>query len=292
DRRRIGLGRPADGRLRGSWMTLTDAVAEPEVATRPASDAEVTGRPVRRWARDRGTDLFVGLGYLAVACFTMKHLLFEGTDQIAEGNPRGQSFGELMLQHGAHVVSRGQWPFLAGEVSFPDGVNPLAVHGFLGLSVPLAPLTLWLGATRTYAIAATVCLVVTAYGWYHVLRKGFGRTRLAAIIGGAFAGLGPAIVAHTQGDLGRAALFLVPFLIWWTLRLREPGRAWRNGVILGLLAAWQFFIDEEVLFLAVLGWLVFLVAYQFQHRAQLREVAGAFLRGLGVAVLTWAVLVA
>jgi hypothetical protein len=273
-------------------MTLTDAVAEAEAATRPVSGAEGPDRPVRRWLRERRIDLFVALGYLAIACFTMKHLLLEGTDQIAEGNPRGQSFGELMLLHGAHVVTRGQWPFLAGGVNFPDGVNPLAVHGFLGLSVPLTPLTLWLGPTRTYAIAATVCLVATAYAWYHVLRKGFGRTRLAALVGGAFAGLGPAIVAHTQGDLGRTALFLVPFLIWWTLRLREPGRAWRNGVLLGLLATWQFFIDEEVLFLAVLGWLVFLVAYRFQHRAELRQAAPAFLRGLGVAVLTWAVLVA
>lgn len=277
-------------------MTLAKADTEmaaeaTRAATEPGGDAdqaELTGG----WFRRHRTDLLAALGYLIGAAIAMKHLLFESTTQIAAGNTRGQAFAEWMLVHGARVWTHGDAPFSADMMNVPDGVNPLSTHGFLGLSIPLAPVTLLLGPARTYAVAITFCLVATAWAWYWLLSRHVVHSRAAAILGGALGGLGPAMISHAQGDLARAALFLVPFLIWWTLRLREPGRAVRNGLVLGLLATWQLLIDEEVLFLVAFGWVVFLIAYGVQRRDEVRREAPVFLRGLGVAAVTCAVLVA
>jgi hypothetical protein len=261
-------------------MTLAKEAPAPAA---PGPDAQRGA--ARRW------HLLVPLAYLVVAIGAMKHLLLESANRITTGNARGQAFGEWMLVHGAHVLTKGAAPFLAGTMAQPDGTNPVATHGFLGLSIPLAPLTLTLGAARTFAIAVTLCLAGTAWAWYHVLDRHLVRNRTAAVVGGALGGFGPAMISHAQGDLARVALFLVPFLIWRTARLREPGRALRNGVVLGLLAAWQFLIDEEVLFLAVLAGAVYLLLYGLQRRHRIRAAAPAFLRGLGVAAVTWLIVV-
>ena len=50
------------------------------------------------------------------------------------------------------------------------------------------------------------------------------------------------------------------------LRLGEPGRWRRNGLVLGLLVAYQIFINEEMLLLTALACLVVVVAYAVQRR--------------------------
>jgi hypothetical protein len=273
-------------------MTLAKADTEKAAGAKPDPGAEATAERTGGWFHRHRTDLLVTLGYLVGAVVAMKHLLFESTTQISSGNTRGQAFAEWMLVHGARVVTHGDTPFFSDRMNLPDGVNPLAMHGFLGLSIPLAPVTLLIGPARTYAVATTLCLVATAVAWYYLLSRHLVHSRSAAVLGGALGGLGPAMISHAQGDLARVALFLVPFLIWWTVRLREPGRAVRNGLVLGLLATWQLLIDEEVLLLVAFGWVVFLIAYGVQRRDDLRRDAPAFLRGLGVAAGTCAVLVA
>jgi hypothetical protein len=270
-------------------MALAEAEAGPLGATEsgePPSD----GRP-RSWVRRYIGDLLALLGYFLGAVVAMRHLITGNGLNLNQGDSRHQAFAEAMLLHGAHVLTQGQAPFFTDRINFPDGVNPLATHGFLGLSIPLTPLTLALGPARAFVVATIVCLVATGYAWYHVLNRRLRYGRLGAIVGGALGGLGPALVSHAQGDLSRVALFLVPFLIWRTLRLREPGRALRNGLVLGLLAAWQVLLDEEVLFLVALGWLAYLIGYWIMRRDEVRRYAPDFLRGLGVAALTCAVLV-
>ena len=278
-------------------MTLASAEVEPMTAVPPeqASPGEPTAVRSRGWR----TDLLVAAGYLLGAVYVMIHLLVDPTVRMVRFGTLEQQFSEWSLLHGANVVSRFD-PLLTS--TRPDGsgtVDMLAAHGFPGLSVPLAPLTLLIGPARTFAVAVTLCLAGTAYAWYHVLFRHLLRNRSAAMIGGVLGGFAPAMVAHAQGDLARVAQFLVPFLIWRAIRLREPGRAVANGVILGLLVAWQAFLDEQLLLLVALGGLVFLVAYAIFQAAQEKpswaRIGGpvlAFLRGLGVAAAVAAILLA
>ena len=69
------------------------------------------------------------------------------------------------------------------------------------------------------------------------------------------------MVSHANGHINFVAQFVVPFIVWQVLRLREPGRAVRGGVILGLLVVLQVFINEEILLFTALTLGVFVLAY-------------------------------
>jgi hypothetical protein len=66
----------------------------------------------------------------------------------------------------------------------------------------------------------------------------------------------------------------------------------REGVVLGLLVAWQAFINEELLFLAALAAGVFVVVYAAFRPAEVRPAVRPFLRGAAVAVGVAGVLLA
>jgi hypothetical protein len=63
-------------------------------------------------------------------------------------------------------------------------------------------------------------------------------------------------------------------------------------VVLGLLCAYQVFINEEVLFVAAVSVALFVGVWALHHRAEAREALPRFLRGLGIAVAVAAVLLA
>ncbi|MER5973532.1 glycosyltransferase family 2 protein [Streptomyces sp. NPDC002055] len=73
-------------------------------------------------------------------------------------------------------------------------------------------------------------------------------------------------------------------------RLRP--RPLRDGIVLGLLLAWQIFLGEESLLLAATGMLVFAVAHACMRRTFARAALGPLLRGVGIATVVCLPLVA
>ena len=61
------------------------------------------------------------------------------------------------------------------------------------------------------------------------------------------------MVSHANAHPNIVSQFLVPLIIWRTLRLAEPGRWLRNGVLLGLLIVWQAFINLEILLMTAIA---------------------------------------
>ncbi|WP_412539721.1 hypothetical protein R8Z50_28345 [Longispora sp. K20-0274] len=235
------------------------------------------------------TPIVAAAAYVLGAVWLMSGLL-PYTYRISVNGLRDQAYAEWMLLHGARILTDGASPWVETQVDFPATVNTFSDGGMLGLSVPLAPLTLLLGPTRAFAVGAVLILAATAFAWYWVLSRHVVTSRLAAVVGGAVGGFAPGVVAHAQGDLGLAAQFLVPFIIWRVLRLRD-GHALRNGVVLGLLCAWQGMIAPEMLTLLALGFAVFFIVYATQRFSDVRRHAPAVLGGLAVAaVVTLALL--
>jgi hypothetical protein len=93
------------------------------------------------------------------------------------------------------------------------------------------------------------------------------------------------MISQANAHPNLVAQFLMPLILSRVIRLREPGRVVRNGVILGLLITYQAFLNEELLFvLAMVGGL-FIAVWVLHRRAEARAAAGNFFRGLGVGAL-------
>ena len=141
----------------------------------------------------------------------------------------------------------------------------MANTSLLGVTLPLSPLTMLFGPQVTYALYLGGALAATAGTSYWMLSRHLVRSRAAAFVGGAFLGFAPGIIHHANGQPNFVSNFLLPLIVVRVLRLGEPGRWRRNGLVLGLLVAYQIFINEEMLLLTALACLVVVLAYAVQR---------------------------
>ncbi|MBO3737137.1 hypothetical protein J5X75_06360 [Actinoplanes sp. NEAU-H7] len=258
-------------------------VAEP--ATEPA--ASPGGGRDARW---RLADLWIALGFLALAVLVVIQLWIDPNGRVLAGNDDDHGIFLFMLAHAERVIFDGAPLFFEDRFNVPVGVNMMANTSILALALPLAPVTHFLGGGVTVALLITLGLGGTAFAWYWVLSRHLVRSRLAAWIGGVWCGFAPAMVSHANGHVNFVSNYVLPFIVWQVLRLREPGRVWRGGIILGLLIVLQIFINEEALLFAALTLGIFAVSWALMARDEARRVWRGFTAGLGVAALTSGVL--
>ncbi|MEU9823577.1 hypothetical protein AB0D81_00495 [Micromonospora chersina] len=202
--------------------------------------------------------------------------------RVSSHLPTDHSWFEWLFAHGAYSVRHLENPLFTARQNAPDGVNMMANTSLLGVTLPLAPLTLLVGPQVMYALYLGAALSATAATSYWVLSRHLVRSRGAAFVGGAFLGFAPGIVHHANGQPNFVSNFLLPLIVARVLRLGEPGRWRRNGAVLGLLVAYQIFINEEMLLLTALACLVVVVAWAVQRPRAARERAGTFLAAVGV----------
>ncbi|MFK3982450.1 hypothetical protein ACI2K4_18990 [Micromonospora sp. NPDC050397] len=240
-----------------------------------------TPTPPHRFRRGPLADVAALLSYFGLTVWITAGLWLRPGSGVRE-NEADQAFFEWMLAHGARVVSRGDYPFWSDRMNVPDGLNIMANTSVLGVSVPLAPVTLLCGPRIAFNVFLTLALLATATTWYLVLSRHLVRHRGAAWVGALFCAYAPAMVSHANGHPNIVGQFMVPLIVWRVLRLREPGRWPRNGLLLGLLIVWQGLINLEILLMTAVG-LGVVLAVVVARRPELRYAAGTFLAGLGLA---------
>ncbi len=255
-------------------------VQAPEQAD-PASADPTGAGPGRAGLR---ADLVAVAIYLAGALWVTARL-WTGLGRVyLAANPDDQIYSEWMVGNGAHAVAHLANPLHTVLLNAPDGVNLMGNVAFLLPGLLLTPLTLLAGAHVTFSAILTANLAATGIAWYLVLSRHIVRHRAAAFLGGAFCAFAPGIVAQTGGSHAHiTGQYLVPVILWRVAALREPGRAVRNGLILGLLVTAQVFVGEEVLFMTALACAVMAVGYAVSRPAALRREVRPFLTGLTVA---------
>jgi hypothetical protein len=261
-------------------VSAVDEIIEKPVAPPPA--AKIT--PHRRG------DLFALLSYAVLAVVVMFQLWRDPNGRVLSANDDDHGFFLFVMAHGERVLFHGENPFFTGRMNVPDGVNMMANTSVLALSLPAAPITHFFGAGVSVVLLLTLGLGGTAAAWYWVLSRHLVKSRLAAWVGGLWCGFAPALVSHANGHINFVSQFVIPFIVWQVLRLREPGRHWRGGIILGLLVVLQVFINEEVLLFTALALGVFVLAYACMTPRRAMGEARQFLAGVGVAAGTALVL--
>ncbi len=258
-----------------SAATLVPTGVEPPAADR----SDRSGRRVP-WPRvaDAAVVAFFGLA----AFLIYRPLWMNLSGGYLQNSAQDQNMWEWFFAVTAHSVLNFENPFHSTLQNFPDGVNLMANTVMFGVGVPLTPVTVVFGPTVTWAIALTGGLAGTAAAWYWVLSRHLVGTRTGAAIGAAFTGFAPPIISHGNAHPNFVALFVLPFIVLWLLKLARGERVVRNGVILGLLVSYQILLGEEALLIAATTLGVFGLAYAVMRPEQALSMARPL--GKGVAV--------
>lgn len=253
---------------------------------RPSTDADPDQPSAqrRRWWHGHPGLLAAG-SYLLGAFFVTARLFAHLGHRVPDlpGDASGDRIqSEYFLAFAARLVTHGGNPFFTDRLNAPIGVNTMANTSVLGFGIPMAPVTLLFGPSVTFDILIVAGITGTGAAWFWVLRRHLGLTPLAAWLGGLLGAFAPSMISHAIFHPNLTAQFLVPFIIWRAIRLREPGRWLRNGLVLASLVVYQAFINEETLLLAALGTGLFMVLYALQRRDEARAGWRPLLAGLGV----------
>lgn len=234
----------------------------------------------------RPADVFAPFLFLLMSVALYSGRFFAPADRYLPDSLRDQNQWEWFFAVTADNVAHFRNPLFTDLQGFPDGVNLMANTVMLGMSVPLAPLTLAAGPAVTLSLVMTLGLAATAAAWYWLIVKYLVRSRIAAFLGAALAAYAPPMVSHAHAHPNFVVLFMVPLIIDRALRLCTGTRVVRDGVVLGLMAAYQVFLGEEPLLLTALGMLLFAAAYAILRRDTARAAWRPLLRGvlIGAAV--------
>ncbi|PZF89818.1 hypothetical protein [Micromonospora endophytica] len=206
-------------------------------------------------------------------------------------NPNDMAQFEWMMAHGARVVTEFAYPFSSDRMNVPESVNLMANTSVLSVSLPMTPITLLLGTRTAFLLFLTLGMIATATAWYFVLSRVLIGARGPAWLGAAFCAYAPAMVSHANAHPNIVSQYVVPLIIWRTVRLADAGRWLRNGILLALVIVWQAFLNLEILLMVAIGLGVVMVALAI-GRPELRGRARPFLAGLGVAAAASGVLLA
>ncbi|MEV7420290.1 dolichyl-phosphate beta-glucosyltransferase [Streptomyces sp. NPDC089919] len=255
---------------------------------RPADYLKVLGELARLKA---GTLAVAGL-YLLGSLLLYKGLWAGVGSHYLADSGSDQNQWEWFFAVTADNVSHLRNPLFTTLQGMPDGVNLMANTVMLGLSVPLTPVTLAFGPGLTWALVLTLGLAGTALAWYWLIRRWLVASRWAAALGGALAAFAPPMVSHANAHPNFCVLFMIPLIVDRALRLCGGRRVRRDGVLLGLFAAYQVFLGEEPFLLAAVGMLLFAAAYAVADPRTARAAARPLLKGLGIAALVALPLVA
>lgn len=268
---------------------VSEQVAPSSAAPMTAAAAVRTGADRRRitWG-----DAAVILGFVAAAVAILGPLWWDIERRYLVNSMRDQHMWEWFFAVTAHAVAEGGLPLWSDLQNHPLGVNLMANTAMFGLGVPLAPLTWAFGPTATFAVALTGGLAGTAAAWYWVFSRSLVRSRTAAAVGGGLCGFAPPMVSHANAHPNFVAFFVLPFIVLLLIRLARGARPMRDGLVLGLLVAWQIFLGEEPLLLAGTAIGLFGICYAAVRPGEVRAMLPPLTTGLTVGAGVAAVLVA
>ncbi|MEU6403808.1 glycosyltransferase [Streptomyces sp. NPDC046985] len=259
----------------------------------PLDYGRMLGELARLKARAvRPADLLAALAFLTMAAVLYSGRLLDPGHRYLPDSMQDQNQWEWFFAVVADSAAHLRNPLFTYLQNFPDGVNLMANTALLGLSVPFAPVTLAFGPAVSLSVCMALGLAATGAAWYWLAVRRVTAHRGAAFTGAALAAFAPPMVSHANAHPNFVILFVIPLIVDRALRLCEGRRVRRDGVVLGLLTAYQVFLGEEPLLLAALGMTLFTGAYALARPAAARTAWRPLLKGLPIAAAVCLPLVA
>jgi hypothetical protein len=266
------------------------------VAAAPSESADPPVAPTARTGGSRSwrQHLVVAAVALGLAAWVTNGLWRDPAGHVLANNVGDQAFFEWLLGYGDYLLTHGADPFFTDLMNTPVGVNLAANTSITVFIVLFSPLTALAGPQVSFVAILTLNLAASAFVWYLFLRRYLVRHAAAAAVGGFFCGFAPGFISHANGHLNWTAGWVAPMVLWWVLKLPEPGRWLRHGVILGVLVAVGFSIAAEGLFFTALAAGLFLITRSLQPecRAEARRALPTVLAGLCVTAVVAGALLA
>lgn len=208
------------------------------------------------------------------------------THPTAVVNAGGDAFANIWyLRWMAVAVIHGHNPFFSNDINYPFGVNVAGTVSEPLLGLLTVPVTVLWGPIASFNVIQTAGFALSGFSAYLLLRR-VTCWRPAAFVGGLLFGFSPYMIATTEGQhihLSFVALPPLMILCVHEIVVRQRGNPWRWGVLLGVLAAAQFFVSDEVLTTTAVVTLLGLVVLSVIGRKQLLERARRGVIGIATA---------
>lgn len=231
----------------------------------------------------------VGLSFLAVSMLLFRKG-WEQPGRYVFGGQDGILF-TWFLRWTQYAVAHGTDPFLSHRLNAPAGVNLMWNTGVPLLGFLVAPVTALAGPV--FALTVLVTLAPALSGWvlFLVLRRWV--PAVPAAVGGLMYGFSPYMIGAGYGHphLAMAVFPPVGLLLLDDLLIRQA-HVRRTGILLGLAAAAQLLVSEEILATSALVAALGMAVLAATHPGSVAARGGPALRGLAVAAGVAAPLVA
>ncbi len=199
-------------------------------------------------ARRARTDAVVLLGYVTIAFLYFGLRLLPHPGRAILGTGRDPQIYIWSFAWWPHAIGAWENPFFTHAIYAPDGINLAWTTTVPGLAVLFAPLTLLVGPTASYNVAAMLMPALSAFTAYLLCRH-LSRSLWPALVGGYLFGFSAYMLGQELGHLHLTSVFCLPLVALVVVRgaqgeLAARGVAWR----LGILLAFQIYLSTEVFF--------------------------------------------
>jgi hypothetical protein len=215
---------------------------------------------------------------LLISLYLTWHLLGGFGQRMIAGNPDDVRLFLWYLVHGPWALLHGHDPLLFAAMNAPAGVNGMWNTPLLVPALIMTPVTALAGPLAAYNTLFVLGLAAGPVCAFALLRR-FVASDWAAAVGGLVFGFSPAVLAAGLGHLDLVLIGLMPVILLLAGDLATGRRApLTGGLALGLAAAAQLFISEEILFqtglvIVVSGAVLLLTAPRTVTRAGLGRLA-------------------
>jgi hypothetical protein len=173
----------------------------------------------------------------------------------------------------AHAMAHLENPFFSSNLMHPYGVNLLANAYNVGFSALFAPIT-WLFNPIVSLNAQLMAIpIANALAMGLCLRR-WVRSGWIALACGLTWGFSPFVITALSKGWTNVGFLVSPPIIFWLLMELFEGRTWsprKVGIALAAVVVIQYFVDSEILVIAVFGALVGVGVVVIQRRSRFRE---------------------